>query len=154
MRRISCRIAAAVVAAGTAVYSSAMNEPAGSGIFRVAENGGPGGRVVLRHQADDATHLIVISGFHGPELPARLTNPAIEPASAAAGEWRLSSAEGEFHFRARTVEQLTERPALFTPLHRSFALSGTDRVAVRVLLWLLRLPGGARLLRHWHARRG
>lgn len=130
-----------------------MNEPAGSGIFCVAESGGRGGRVVLRHQAVDATHLIVISGFQGPELPARLTNPAIEPVSAAAGQWRLGCAEGEFCFRARAVDHLSERPALFTPLHQSFALSGTDRVAVRVLLWLLRLPGGARLLRHWHSRR-
>lgn len=137
-----------------AVYSSAMNEPAGTGIFRVVENGGPGGRVVLRHQAHDATHLIVILGFDGLELPVQLTGAAIAPTSGTGGEWRLSCAEGEFHFRARIVEQVTERPALFTPLHRSFAMSGTDRVAVRVLLWLLRLPGGARLLRHWHSRRG
>jgi hypothetical protein len=98
--------------------------------------------------------LIVISGFQGPALPAQLTSPAIELASGAAGEWRLTCAEGEFRFRARAVDQLTERPALFTPLHRPFALSGADRLAVRVLLWLLRLPGGARLLRFWHARRG
>jgi hypothetical protein len=39
-------------------------------------------------------------------------------------------------------------------LHRAFALSRADRLAVRVLLGLLRLPGGSRLLRLWHSRRG
>ncbi|MGE0032040.1 MAG: hypothetical protein AB7T20_13065 [Steroidobacteraceae bacterium] len=131
-----------------------MNKPAETPVFRVVERGGPAGRVVLRRQARDAVHWLVISGFQGPGLPARLTDPAIEPAADAAGAWHLCCAEGEFHFHARAVDRLATRPALFTPLHRPFALSGTDRLAVRVLLWLLRLPGGARLLRHWHARRG
>jgi hypothetical protein len=137
-----------------AVYSLAMNAPAEMPVFRVVESGGPAGRMVLRQPARDASHWLVISGFQGPELPAQLTDPAIEPAADDAGAWHLRCAEGEFHFRARAVDRLATRPALFAPLHRSSALSGTDRVAVRVLLWLLRLPGGARLLRHWHARRG
>lgn len=123
-------------------------------VFRVVESGGPGGRRVLRRQAHDAVQWLVISGFQGPELPAQVTNPVIDPAPDAAGAWHLRCAEGEFQFRARAIDRLATRPALFTPLHRSFALSGADRLAVRVLLWLLRLPGGARLLRHWHARRG
>jgi len=110
--------------------------------------------MVLRRQARDAVHWLVISGFQGPELPAALTDPAIEPAADTAGAWYLRCAEGEFQFRARAIDRLATRPALFTPMHRPFALSGADRIAVRVLLWLLRLPGGARLLRHWHARRG
>lgn len=131
-----------------------MNEPAEAQAFRVVERGGPGGRLLLRRQARDAVHWLVISGFQGPELPAQFTDPAIEQARDAAGVWSLHCAEGEFQFRARAVDRLATRPALFTPLHRPFALSGTDRVAVRILLWLLRLPGGARLLRFWHARRG
>jgi len=38
-------------------------------------------------------------------------------------------------------------------MHRTFALRTSDRIAVRILLWLLRLPGGARLLRRWHVKR-
>src|SRR5512134_770555 len=131
-----------------------MNVQAEARMFRVVERGGPAGRLVLRCQARDSVHWLVISGFEGPELPVQVTDPAIEPAADSAGAWQLRCAEGEFQFRARAVDRLVTRPALFAPLHQSFALSGTDRLAVRVLLWLLRLPGGARLLRHWHARRG
>lgn len=131
-----------------------MNEQAEARAFRVVERGGPAGRMVLRRQARDAVHWLVISGFQGPDLPAQMSDPAIDPAPDAAGVWHLRCTEGKFQFRARAVDRLATRPALFTPLHRPFALSGTDRLAVRVLLWLLRLPGGARLLRHWHARRG
>ena len=130
-----------------------MNEPAETQAFRVVERGGPGGRLVLRRQAHDGVHWLVIGGFHGPELPEQVTDPAIEPAAEGAGAWRLRCAEGEFDFRARAVDRLAVQPALFTPLHRPFALTGADRLAVRILLLLLRLPGGARLLRHWHARR-
>ena len=143
-----------MVAGSLAVYSPAMNEPAEAQAFRVVERGGPAGRLILRGQARDAIHWLVISGFQGPELPAQLTDPAIDHAPDAAGVWHLHCAEGEFQFHARVVERLMTQPALFTPLHRPFTLSGADRLAVRVLLWLLRLPGGARLLRHWHAHRG
>ncbi len=143
-----------MVAGCLAVYSSAMNEQAEARAFHVVERGGPAGRLVLRRQARDAVHWLVISEFQGLDLPAQLTDPAIESASGAAGVWHLRCVECEFQFRARAVDRLATRPALFAPLHRSFALSGTDRLAVRILLWLLRLPGGARLLRHWHARRG
>jgi hypothetical protein len=154
MGRLSCRITGPVVAGCLAVYSSAMNEPAEAQAFRVVERSGPGGRLVLRRQSRDTVQWLVISGFQGPELPAQVTEPAIEPAPGAAGGWHLSCAEGEFDFRARAVDRLAAQPALFAPLHRPFALTGADRLAVRILLWLLRLPGGARLLRHWHARRG
>ena len=46
------------------------------------------------------------------------------------------------------------RPSLFDELHRPFALGTGERFAARCLLALLRLPGGAKLLRAWHARRG
>jgi hypothetical protein len=85
-----------------------------------------------------------------------LTDPVIE--SLASGDaprpgWRLRSSEGQFEFRALAVDQLEERPALYEPLHLPFALRRSDRAAVRVLLWLLRMPGGARLLRIWHTQR-
>ena len=118
----------------------------------VAERDGPGGRVVLRGAGEDSGELIVIAGYAGAKLPERLTGARLEP-DAAAGRWRLTASEGRFEFGARAVDRFRLRPALYEPLHRSFALSTGDRVAVRVLLCLLRLPGGARLMRRWHARR-
>jgi hypothetical protein len=54
----------------------------------------------------------------------------------------------------RVVERIEMRPSLFAGLHRPFALGAGERLAARALLALLRLPGGAKLLRGWHARRG
>ena len=63
-----------------------------------------------------------------------------------------------YHVRMRQSAsadfQIVERPDLYADLHRPFALGRGERLAVRVLLALLRLPGGAGLLRRWHARRG
>ena len=50
--------------------------------------------------------------------------------------------------------QIVERPELFAMLHQRFALGRGERMAARMLLALLRLPGGAGLLLRWHARRG
>ena len=55
---------------------------------------------------------------------------------------------------ARAVDLIELRPSLFRDLHRPFALGAGERLAARCLLALLRLPGGAKLLRAWHARRG
>jgi hypothetical protein len=107
---------------------------------------------VLRADADDRRCLFVLAGYQGPELPHRLTEPALVRDGAADG-WRLDAAEGRFSFRARAVDRFEERPSLYSPLHRPFALTAGDRVAVRILLWLLRLPGGASLLRRWHSHR-
>ncbi|HXV39339.1 MAG TPA: hypothetical protein VD701_00075 [Steroidobacteraceae bacterium] len=124
--------------------------------FETVERNGPGGRLVLHCGSNGDTRRFVISGYDGPELPAHLSDATIEPPSdhdTARGRWRLRSREGDFAFQARAVDVIEERPALYQPLHRSFALSTTDRFAVRILLWMLRLPGGARLLRRWHAGR-
>ncbi len=50
--------------------------------------------------------------------------------------------------------QIVSRPDLYAALHRPFALGRGERLAARILLALLRLPGGASLLRRWHATRG
>jgi hypothetical protein len=55
--------------------------------------------------------------------------------------------------RGREIERIEMRPSLFAELHRPFALGAGERLAARALLALLRLPGGARLLRAWHAGR-
>ena len=138
-----------------AVYSFQM--PESSAVpFRVDPQRTNAERLVLRAASDDRPRYLVIARFRGPALPATLTNPAV----AAVGEagdpmsaWRLTSVEGQFEFRARTVEFIEECPSLYEPLHRPFALRRRDRLAVRVLLRLLRLPGGAIWLRRWHARR-
>lgn len=125
-------------------------------MYEILERRGPGGRLVLASVADGDRRRIAIAGYDGPELPAALTIATIDspaPGDRAAGRWCLRSIEGDFSFRARAVEVIDERPGLYEPLHRPFLLSGADRFAVRVLLWMLRLPGGARLLRRWHAGR-
>ena len=55
---------------------------------------------------------------------------------------------------ARPHFQIVARPDLYAELHRPFALGRGERLAARLLLALLRLPGGAGLLRRWHANRG
>ena len=55
---------------------------------------------------------------------------------------------------AQGTDRIAMRPSLFAVLHRPFALGAGEKFAARCLLALLRLPGGTRLLRAWHARRG
>ena len=119
--------------------------------YRLVERAGPGRRV--RWLASDGTvrATIVASGYRGAEPPATLTEPRVE--SLGTGEWRLASREGPFEFSARAVDTIEMRPALFATLHRPFMLAARERFAARCLLALLRLPGGARLLRNWHAKR-
>lgn len=153
--RASCRIAAAVVTAVAADYSLRMAGATETNHYRVIERGGPGGRLVLRAVDGDRTNYLVVAGFRGGDWPEAISNlQVVARESAAAGSWRLSSDQGRFDFAAQAVDRVETRPALFEQLHRPFALTATDRIAVRLLLALLRLPGGARLLRSWHSRRG
>lgn len=80
-----------------------------------------------------------------------------ESAGSAVRVERLARADGGSDLvvhGARGTDRIAMRPALFAELHRPFALGAGERLAVRCLLALLRLPGGTRLLRAWHARRG
>jgi hypothetical protein len=78
-------------------------------------------------------------------------------ASCRNGRALAAIAAADYHSRmparAEPDFQLVERPDLYTELHRPFALRTGERVAARLLLALLRMPGGARILRAWHARR-
>jgi len=133
-----------------------MNEVISTGSFRVVERHGPAGRLLLRGRIDDRVEYLVIAGYAGPELPQALTNATVrvdDNAVRAETAWRITSNEGIFNLRARALDRVEECPALYQPMHSKFALAMTDRLAVRVLLGLLRLPGGARLLRLWHSRR-
>lgn len=119
-----------------------------TGPLRVHDEGA--GSVVLESDAP-AAGVVVVSGYDGPALPSRLDGASV--AWAGPGAWRLSADQGVFHFRARGIEVLAPQPALFDELLASYALKPRDRALVGVLLELLRLPGGAWLLRRWHARR-
>lgn len=155
--RASCRIAAPVVTRHDADYHLPMSASEQHGIFRIVERGGPGGRLVLRNESAGRATSIVVAGFRGTSLPGALTDPGIAARAdggSVPGHWRLTSREGVFDFEARTVDRVEEQPSLYHPLHRRFALTARDRFAARALLLALRLPGGARLLRNWHARRG
>ncbi|MGH8250009.1 MAG: hypothetical protein ACREVI_04820 [Steroidobacteraceae bacterium] len=134
-----------------------MSDHARAGIYRVVERNGPGGRLVLRSAAGRGASSVIVAGYRGAELPAAVTDPEIAgiiDGRNAAGHWRLTSREGSFDFKARAVDRVEEQPALYDALHRRFALTFKDRLAAQALLVALRLPGGARLLRGWHARRG
>jgi hypothetical protein len=123
-------------------------------VFRVVERAGAGDRLWLRGEGDDRITHIAASGYQGPPLPESLTHPVLQKKEGAGPRsWEMNSDQGRFEFESAAVERIEARPALYAGLHRPFALSTTDRVAVRLLLALLRLPGGAGLLRRWHARR-
>lgn len=102
-----------------------------------------------------SSERIVIAGYHGAVLPSVVTDPCMSPRNAAgvASAWTLACAEGSFDFEARAVERQEQRPRLFDALLVSHALRARERFVVRWLLRLMRLPGGARLLHAWHARR-
>jgi hypothetical protein len=124
-------------------------------VFRV-EPGPAAGSIRFRGSGRHGDRFLDFAQYDGPKLPAVLTDPVVEVLSCsdrAQTNWRVSCTEGQFEFRAIAVQQIEECQAFYEPLHRRFRLSGSDRLAVRVLLWLLRLPGGAALLRRWHAHR-
>ena len=93
----------------------------------------------------------IIVGYDGPALPRRLTGSVLEQTGSRS--WKLTAEEGAFEFRARGLESLEPRPGLFEGLLAPFALGRRERILVGVLLKLLRLPGGASLLRRWHKGR-
>lgn len=70
----------------------------------------------------------------------------------------VTAPAADYHLRmpvnASADFQIVERPELFAMLHQPFALGRGERMAARVLLALLRLPGGAALLLRWLAWRG
>jgi len=119
--------------------------------LRVVERAGPARRVVLRADAAGGADLWVFGGYEGPALPDSLGRT--KPEQLAEMRYRVVAAGDGFEFRASVADRIAMRPSLFEALHRPFALGFRDRFAARTLLALLRLPGGAKLLRRWHSRR-
>ncbi len=108
------------------------------------------GRIVFEAAGAEGPARVFV-GYDGPSLPSRLEAARLEQLGPG-GAWRLSGAEGSFDFHARGLEVLDPQPELFNDLLVPFALGPRDRTLVGVLLKLLRLPGGAWLLRRWHSR--
>jgi len=119
--------------------------------YRLVERAGPGRRVQWRAGNGESSAAIVASGYSGREPPLELTQPRLDVRRD--GDWRIEARETSFDFSARAVDAIDMQPGLFSSLHRPFALKTRERLAARILLALLRLPGGARLLRSWHAKR-
>lgn len=152
--RASCRIAAAVVTATAADYHLRMKGTGAMQVDRFYRQAGPDHRIWLRSENGDRVQHLALSGFMGPAIPDPITHPSLDRRGDSSGRgWRLSCDQGKFDFQALAVDRIETRPALYATLHVPFGLSVIDRVSVRLLLALLRLPGGARLLRRWHARR-
>ncbi len=148
--RASCRNRVPVETAGRADYHAAMNGDAAKSL-RVVERAGPACRVVLRGRTGGGSDTWVLGGYRGATLPDALEDARLEAESP--GRYRIRAAQGNFEFAAAAADCIAERPSMFGNLHRPFALRTGERLAARVLLALLRLPGGARLLRRWHAGR-
>lgn len=131
-------------------YHSRMSGDAAIGM-RVVERAGPARRVVLRSGTGRDAELWVFGGYRGAELPPALENARLE--ATGGGRYRILAGGSRYEFGADAVDRITVRPSLFDALHRGFRLGGGERFAARALLALLRLPGGAKLLRFWHAKR-
>jgi hypothetical protein len=132
-----------------------MPETGESAVYRLESNSAVG-QLRYRSAGGDGRRILDIARYQGPALPASLTSPVVERSGepdVIPESWRIICAEGQFEFTAQAVAVMDEQPALYEALHRPFSLSTADRLALRVLLWILRLPGGAGLLRRWHAHR-
>ena len=114
---------------------------------------GAGARVLLPTGETRAAPRWFLSGCAGDPLPAAIHDPRLESLDSP-GRWRLDCLEGSFEFTARAVEVQEALPSLFDEMLAPYALRNRDKRVVRWLLRLVRLPGGARLLRSWQARRG
>ncbi len=132
-----------------------MPESSESAVYRLASSRAAG-QLHYRSDSGGGRRILDIARYQGPALPALLSSPVVERSGdpgMTPGSWRITCAEGQFEFTALAVAVMEEQPALYEALHRPFSLSTADRLAVRVLLWILRLPGGAGLLRRWQAHR-
>ncbi len=138
------------MARGAGWYSPPMRAALATGSFRVVEATGTGARRLELNQ--DAGRVVAIAGYTGDMLPARLEAAVLER-DGQPGHWRLAGRDVHARFEARSVELLEPRPTLFEPLLAPHRLRARDRRMIRLLLGMLRLPGGAWLLRTWQARR-
>lgn len=129
-----------------------MRALAGQGSYRVDRRASPADLIVLEPE-EAAAPCISLHGFHGNAPPGRLTDPVIETLSHAGRLYRLTAGDTRIEFQARSV--LAHAPAgpVLAPLARPFALRPRERLAVKLLLRLLRFPFGGALLAAWHSSR-
>jgi hypothetical protein len=136
-------------------YNGAMPGPGKGTAYRVVRPARPGRALVLAPDEGVAAETYVFADCDAGEIPDRLHGLLVEEAGAG-GErtrWELACDEGRFTLAGRGLEVLVPEPLLFDELLAPFGLRERDRTVVGWLLGLLRLPGGAWLLRAWHTRR-
>lgn len=103
--------------------------------------------------ADGGGRWIDVAGWLAGDLPERLEDPCFVPPEGDDRRWRLTQGDVASEFVAAGVVLFEPAPMILEALVAPFALKDSERRMARVLLALLRLPGGPRLLRAWHARR-
>ena len=120
------------------------------------EDAGEGRRLVLRSEQSPVVELC-FDGVRLSDVPALCSTLVLDTPVSGEGEgvrrWRLEVAGASHHVEARALRIHEARPLLFSSSLQRFALSAHERRVGLVLVRLLRLPGAARLLRWWHARR-
>lgn len=121
-------------------------------VIRPARAGRP---LVLAPNAGTRIETYVFSDCEADGIPDRLHGLLVEEVGSRGNRarWELACEEGRFALEGRGLEVLAAEPHLFDELLTPFALRARDRKVVGWLLRLLRLPGGAWLLRAWHTRR-
>jgi hypothetical protein len=122
------------------------------GVYRT-EKTGTGTLVILPATAPAGGLRLTLAAYMGEPLPGEIHDPGLEWL-VVPGCWRLTCREGSYEFTATGVEMHRALPGLFDDMLALHALRARDRTIMRCLLRLLGLPGGAGLLRAWHARRG
>lgn len=129
-----------------------MRVLAGPGGYRVDHRASPVDLIVLEPD-QSAAPGISLHGYRGNALPGRLTDPVIEMLSHAGRLYRLTAGGVRIEFQARSV--LAHEPAgsVLAPVLQPFALRPRQRLAVTLVLRLLRFRFGGALLAAWHSSR-
>lgn len=132
-----------------------MPGPVTGNAYRLLRPTPPGRTLVLVPDEGTAAETYVFADCDAGELPDHLHGLLVEEAGSEGepSRWQIACVEGRFGIAARGLEVLAGKPQLFDELLAPFRLRERDRKVVRWLLGLLRLPGGAWLLRAWHTRR-
>lgn len=133
----------------------AVSEAAKSRIHRALRPADPGRTLLLVPEGDEAAETFVFSEGDCAAIPDTVHGLRVEQVGPVGDRlrWELACDEGRFEVQGRGVEILSSRPQLFDDLLAPYALRRRDRRVVAWLLGLLRLRGGAWLLRAWHSRR-
>ena len=108
---------------------------------------------VVRYVGEGGLELR-LEGVSGVELPSVADSLSVaELADEGPAPIRLRVGAAEFQLVPRSWRVHEAQPQFFQSALAGFGPSAGEARALKWLLRLLRLPGGARLLSRWHARR-